>query len=193
MRTIVCCLLLWATLGVGCGEIATPEEGGKRLLLLLRHSKDSNKKKYSNYKRPLTSKGEEQAQYIGEYLQAKGIKLDCILSSSAVRAKSTAKIVANALDYPIASISLDSALYKCKTQQLIKAIQKLDDSCKKVLVVGHNPSIIQTANHFQRDTIFTAVPKSGLIGIEFSNYSWSVLGHQEGEYQFFTYPFKEDY
>ena len=185
-------MLCLALLGMGCGERATPATEEKRLLLLLRHSKDSDKKKYSNYKRPLTSKGEAQAQYIGEYLKSQEIKLDCILSSSAVRAKSTAKIVANLLDYPVASIALDSALYKCKTRDLIKAIQELDDSCQQVLVVGHNPSIIQTANHFQRDTIFTEVPKSGLIGIEFSNYSWSVLGHQEGEYQFFVHPSKEE-
>ena len=86
---------------------------------------------------------------------------------------------------------MDSTLYKCKTRLLIEAIHALDDSCKRVLVVGHNPSTIQTANHFQRDTIFTDVPKSGLIGIEFTNERWSVLGHQEGSYLFFMRPPKK--
>jgi phosphohistidine phosphatase len=160
----------------------------KRLLLLLRHSKDSKKKKYSNFARPLTKGGRADAQAIGEYLQESGIQPDCIVSSAAKRAQETAQLVAEELGYPSSSILLDTSLYKCKTRILIEAIQALDDSCRQVLVVGHNPSTIQTANHFQRDTIFTEVPKSGLIGIEFVEGSWSVLGHKEGAFRFFWRP-----
>ena len=191
MRVAVLLIVLLAIGWTSCGSRTNADSGEKRLLLLLRHSKASGKKKYKDFKRPLTDKGEKDALYIGEYLQANNITIDCILSSSAVRAKSTAKIIAKVLDYPIASIALDSTLYKCKTRLLIEAIHALDDSCKRVLVVGHNPSTIQTANHFQRDTIFTDVPKSGLVGIEFTNERWSVLGHQEGSYLFFMRPPKK--
>ncbi|MFK7796626.1 MAG: histidine phosphatase family protein [Aureispira sp.] len=163
---------------------------GEKKLLLLRHSKASSKKKYTDFKRPLTEKGRKDAQRLGEYIQSREINIDCICSSSAVRAKSTAKAIAELLDYPIARITLDSSLYKCKTRIIINTIKNLADSCKQVLVVGHNPAIIQTANHFQRDTIFTEVPKSGLIGIDFTNQHWSVLGHQEGRYRFFVEPSK---
>lgn len=192
MRIIVLGILLGMLLGTGCGPSNTPTTGEKRLLLLLRHSKASGKKKYTDFKRPLTKKGKEDAEYIGEYIKAKGIELDCILSSSAVRAKQTAGIVAGILKYPVATIELDSTLYKCKTRLLIEAIQEMDDSYQQILVVGHNPSTIQTANHFQRDTIFTDVPKSGLVGIEFDNQSWSILGHEEGSFQFFVRPPKKD-
>lgn len=171
---------------VGCGLKQTDSTLGEKKLLLLRHSKASSKKKYTDFKRPLTEKGRKDAQYLGKYIQSRGLKINCICSSSAVRAKSTAKAIAEVLDYPIANITLDSSLYKCKTRVMINRIKNLADSCKQVLIVGHHPAIIQTANHFQRDTIFTDVPKSGLIGIDFTNQRWSVLGHQEGHYRFFV-------
>lgn len=183
-------IVVWAMLCIwvliGCGSKPADSALGEKKLLLLRHSKASSKKKYSDFKRPLTKKGRKDAQQLGEHIQSKRLKIDCICSSSAVRAKSTAKVIAEVLDYPTANITLDSSLYKCKTRVMIDAIKNLADSCKQVLIVGHNPAIIQTANYFQRDTIFTDVPKSGLIGIDFTNEHWSVLGHQEGRYRFFA-------
>lgn len=186
ISAVVLGTILFSQLLIGCEAKQADSTLGEKKLLLLRHSKASSKKKYTDFKRPLTEKGKKDAQNLGKYMESKGLKIDCICSSSAVRAKSTAKTIAEFLDYPIANITLDSSLYKCKTRVMINTIKHLSDSCKQVLIVGHNPAIIQTANHFQRDTIFTDVPKSGLIGIDFTNQKWSVLGHQEGRYGFFV-------
>ncbi len=191
MRLTILCMVFWLVVN-GLGSCTPPVdlEGTKekRFLWLMRHSKASDKEKYEDLLRPLTKKGEKQARKIGAYIKAQGKTVDCILSSSATRNKETALLVAKELGYPTEKIRIDSSLYKCKTRVLIEAIKSLPDSCREVLVIGHNPSTIQAANHFQRDTIFTDVPTSGLIGIKFSEQRWSIVGHKEGKFDFFTHP-----
>ena len=161
----------------------------KRTLYLIRHAKSSHADTIlSDFDRPLIKKGKMASKVMGQQLMHRGILLDKMLISPAKRCKSTAKRIAKALSFEKDSIVKDTSLYKCKTQQLITTIRQLPPQYKSVAIVAHNPSLIQTANHFQKDTIFTAVPTAGIIALEFKADSWQNLGHKQGVFLFFDYP-----
>jgi phosphohistidine phosphatase len=160
-----------------------------RTIYLIRHAKSSHgDTSLTDFERPLVKKGKAAAVLIGEKLMNRGIVLDKMVISPAKRSKSTAKRIAKGLTFEKDSIQHDTIIYKCKTQELISIIRNLAPQYKSVAIIGHNPSTIQAANHFQKDTIFTAVPTCGVIAIRFESASWAKLGHKEGKFLFFDCP-----
>lgn len=53
-----------------------------------------------DFDRPLNSRGKQNAPLMGNILKDRNIFPDLILSSPAKRAKKTAKIIANMIEYP---------------------------------------------------------------------------------------------
>ncbi len=83
-----------------------------KTLYIVRHAKSSwNKVDMPDEKRPLMEKGKKRTKKVIDYLLANHIKVDYIISSHAVRAHETAKILAHALKYPIENIKIDSNIY----------------------------------------------------------------------------------
>jgi len=179
-----------------CTSNSTPNSGvtrsepkQERTLYLIRHAKSSHlDTSATDFERHLSKKGKQASNLMGEKLMQRGLIPDRIVISPSKRTKSTAKRIARALNFEKDSIVHDSTLYRCKTQELITAIRGLDARYKDVIIVGHNPSTIQAANHFQKDTIFTSVPTTGIIAIKFQADSWENLGHKQGKFMFFDYP-----
>lgn len=190
------CLILLVVLLASCqsnllesGQNSAAKPKEKRSLYLIRHAKSSHKDdSLADFDRPLNDRGKGDAKLMGEMLFERGIVLDKMLISPSKRTKSTAKRLAKELHFEKDSIVLDTNLYRCKTQALLAAIRNLDVQYKQVAIVGHNPSIIQIANHFQKDTIFTDVPTCGIIAIDFESTGWKYLGNKEGKYAFFDCP-----
>lgn len=184
--------MLGAIWGCSSNNKATsgkPKE--KRILYLIRHAKSSHKKdSLADVERPLSNRGKDDAVLMGMELLKQGITLDKMVISHSKRTKSTAKRLGKVLHFEKDSIQKDSSLYRCKTQALVTVIRNLGAGYKSVAIIGHNPSIIQAANHFQKDTIFTSVPTCGIIAIEFESDSWEHLGNKEGTFLFFDYPKK---
>ena len=70
-------------------------------LLLIRHAKSSwDDPLLSDQERPLNKRGKRDAPAMGLMLKEKGLHPDLILSSPAKRALKTAKLIAEAIDYP---------------------------------------------------------------------------------------------
>ena len=90
----------------------------------------------SDDERPLSAKGEEQAERLGRFLAGVGFRPDVIVSSPKIRAARTAEIVGKALDL---EIRLDERLGRSLDLVAIEAILfDLDEPLKPVLV-GHDP------------------------------------------------------
>ncbi len=112
-------------------------------LLLLRHAKSSwEDSELSDFERPLNARGKRDAPRIGKLILKERLTPHCIISSSAVRARSTADIVADKCQYK-GKISFRHSLYAASPQKYFNALQSLKDDYKRVLVVGHNPTIIE--------------------------------------------------
>lgn len=106
-------------------------------LLLLRHAEAASGTPDSE--RPLTAHGEDQARAVGMWLTAQGITPDCVLCSSARRARTTAVLALAALPSSPPVAYLDD-IYGAMPGKLLALLDQ-HASGERVLLVGHNPGL----------------------------------------------------
>jgi phosphohistidine phosphatase len=113
-----------------------------KTLMLLRHAKSSWKDSdVEDHERPLSKRGKKTAPVMGRLLKKEGLLPDLILSSTAVRARETAKAVAKNASYK-GPIELLSSLYLATAGKLLsEASSCAPDSVGRLLLVGHNPGM----------------------------------------------------
>ena len=110
-----------------------------KLLLILRHAKSSWEfAEVSDHDRPLNNRGKRDALRIGKKLLKEGVVPQLIISSSAVRASSTASKVAKACGYQ-GEIIVENSLYGSGYSEYLNAVKKKDDRYDIIMLVGHNP------------------------------------------------------
>ena len=81
-----------------------------KTLYIVRHAKSSwDQAGLADHQRPLLEKGKKRTKRIIDYLLENNIKADLIISSHAVRALETARIIGYALNYPVDEIRISIA------------------------------------------------------------------------------------
>lgn len=143
-----------------------------KTLYLVRHAKSSwDDMSLQDYERPLLDKGKKRTQKVAEFLELKGVKPDLIVSSQAVRAYETAKILARKLNYPKEDIRIDTQLYFSGQQAMENVIFGVDDTVNEVMLVGHNPDMTNFANNFLEDKV-DYLPTSAVVCLKFDTKKW---------------------
>lgn len=142
-----------------------------KTLFIVRHAKSSWEYNVPDDERPLLQKGIKRTNKIAEFLLNKNIKVDMLISSHAVRALDTAKIIAEAIGYPEEKISISPQVYHGGTDQLYDELFKLPDDIQSVMLFGHNPTFTSFANHFL-DRKIEWLPTSAVVSITFKTDTW---------------------
>lgn len=166
----------------------SPKQETRRVLLLMRHAKTEGHGEKPDFERVLKSRGHNDALLMARQLKQRGITPDYIVSSSSKRTVETAEDMKAILGFSMQDVVLKDTLYHASARTVIRMVQRLDDVHETALMIGHNPSMIEVANHFQRDSIFMQVPTSGIVAIVFYSDSWASVHHHSGELLFFDYP-----
>jgi len=110
-----------------------------KTLLILRHAKSSWEfTELPDHDRPLNNRGKRDAPRIGKTLLKEGLIPQVIISSSAIRAYSTAEKVAKACGYK-GKILADSSLYGTGYTAYLNILRSQHDRFDIVMLVGHNP------------------------------------------------------
>ena len=144
-------------------------------LFLIRHAKSSwDDATLADRDRPLNERGRRDAPKIGGRLARREVKPDLILSSPALRALTTAKIIAGKLDYRRKHIVVDDRLYAAQTDDLLEVIHALDDSLQCVMIVGHNPELSELAQRLCGE--IDHLPTGAVAEFGFALTSWSDIG-----------------
>lgn len=112
-----------------------------RELLLLRHAKSDWAQNRSDFDRPLNPRGERDAARIGQWLCRQAGFPDTLLCSPALRAAQTVRYVCTATGIAVDAIRWDERIYLASADTLKQIIAELPDTCRRVLVVGHNPGL----------------------------------------------------
>ncbi len=113
-----------------------------KTLILLRHAKSSWKDSdVADHDRPLNNRGKKTAPQMGRLLSKEGLVPDLILSSTAVRARETAKAVAKASSYKGPTELLESLYLATAGKLLSEARSHTPDSVGRLVLVGHNPGM----------------------------------------------------
>ncbi len=105
----------------------------------MRHAKSDWEADYSaDHDRPLNERGVRSARLMGRTLTIQGLAPDSVLSSTAVRARSTAELAAEAGDWTT-DIQLDRALYDSGPDGVLAAASEMPVS-ESLMLVGHQPT-----------------------------------------------------
>jgi phosphohistidine phosphatase len=160
-------------------------------LVLLRHAKSGwSDTELRDFDRPLSNRGMRDAPRMGQLLLQKGIQPDLIISSDAVRALTTAKLVAQELGYPVANILTSHALYLAPPNVLLDAVSNASSDCETVLLVAHNPGMTELANRLS-DAHIDNLPTCGVFMVETTLPDWASFETGGGSFAGFLSP-KQD-
>jgi len=159
-------------------------------LFLVRHAKSSWKDtSLTDFERPLNKRGKRDAPFMGKLFYEMNIKPDLIISSTAVRAYTTAKTVAENIGYPVEKIEATKFLYECNSNELIDFIRSVDNKINSLMIFGHNPTLTLTHNYLS-DKRIDNIPTCALAAIEFYTDNWKKIEIGSGRNFLFEYPKK---
>ena len=159
-----------------------------KTVYILRHAKSSwDFPHLSDHDRPLLEKGIKRTKLIGGYLVKNNFTVDRIISSSAVRALETARIIAKSINYPVENIQINRMIYNANVESLTDLLYSMPDNICSVMLVGHNPTFTTFANQWLDDPV-DWLPTSALAGISFKTEKWEDLSMAACETEFFITP-----
>jgi phosphohistidine phosphatase len=159
-----------------------------RRVTLLRHAKsDWDNPSQNDFERPLNQRGESNGKLIGARLKKSGMRPSLIISSDAVRAITTARLIARNIGYPIEFIQPDHGLYLASPAGIIEVIEGEGENYNDVMVVGHNPGLTELANTLCNSQIDN-IPTCGVFAVDMEIDSWADLANTQGTLNYFDYP-----
>jgi phosphohistidine phosphatase len=151
-----------------------------RTLLIMRHAKSRwDDPNVVDHDRKLTGRGKVDARRMGEALRARDLVPDAIVSSTARRAQGTARRVAKGCQFG-GTLRLDAGLYSGGLSSFLEVLASLEPSVRRVLVVGHNPSMKEWVLHLTGEAV--ALPTAALVRVELAVDEWPQIdGSTVGE------------
>lgn len=157
-------------------------------LIIVRHAKSSWKESgLDDRERPLNNRGERDAPEMGARLAKRKDRPDLIVSSPAVRALTTARIIARKLGYARKDIVVKERLYGAGVVELLDVIRNADESVTTLMLFGHNPGLTELANHLGPREI-PNLPTCGVLHLRFDAVAWAVVGYVRGDEVLFDFP-----
>jgi phosphohistidine phosphatase len=159
-----------------------------KTLIFMRHAKsDWSIGGQKDFDRTLNNRGLGDAPRMGRRLLELGVKPDLVLSSPAVRAKTTAEYVSEQLGYNIDTIIYDDEIYEASVRSLLAVVNKIEDNVHSVVIFGHNPTHTYLAEYLTKEAIGN-IPTAGAVCIEFELDSWKLVSEATGKMKWFEYP-----
>lgn len=146
-------------------------------LLILRHGKsDWDAGSRGDHERPLNQRGTEAAATIGRFLARTGRQPDLVVSSTAVRARSTAELANQAGSWGC-DIELERALYGSSVATVLSAAGRHGGRHDRLLIAGHEPTSSATVEYLTGAQV--RFPTAGLACIHLPIDSWDELNEAE--------------
>ncbi len=160
----------------------------RKTIYIMRHAKSSWEDfSVGDHGRVLMEVGIKKTNKVAAYLKSKEIKPDLILSSTAVRAFETSKMVAVELGYPEQEIITSKNIYHAGTDDIFDELFGLDNSIESVMIFGHNPTFTDFVNIFETP-IINNLPTSGIAAISFKTDKWEEIANSKFKVEFIVTP-----
>jgi len=157
-----------------------------KTLMLLRHAKsDWDDSSLADFDRPLAARGKRDAPRVGKSLRKRGVFPDLIISSPAVRAKTTIDAVTKSAKLGN-EVQFDASIYGASSGELMRIIRRWRDDISCSLLVGHNPGFEELLYRLtgSRDRM----PTAALACIEFEIDSWEDIEEGKGRLAWLVTP-----
>ena len=144
-----------------------------KTIFLIRHSKATHEySQINDSDRPLTEKGCHDTEKMSLILKDHTNSVDLILTSTAVRAYSSALIYCKHLDYHPNNIKLEKNLYMTGSKDMLAILKKLDEKINSVIIIAHNPGIERLAKLLTGiESLHFTTSGIAMIGSKIKNWS----------------------
>ena len=144
-----------------------------RTVLLMRHGKSAwDEEGVEDHDRSLTKRGKRDALHMGQVLRARNLLPDVILSSTAKRARSTARRVVKASEYS-GEVIYDERLYFQGLEPYLERLSSLPDEASSALIIGHNPLLEELVLLLSNEAIH--MPTAAVACVDLPITSWAGL------------------
>ena len=165
-------------------------------ITLIRHAEASySTQVLTDFDRPLTIQGVDDAKLMGCTLSDKKIKINLVISSSANRALTTAQIICDKIGYKN-SIQEKQTMYHASADEIINLISNCNNQINSIALFGHNPTfhiLIEklTNQHFEK------FPPCAIAKVNLNIHNWNQIDSylsqtniNASDLEYFIYPKK---
>ena len=167
-----------------------------RHLLLLRHAKSSwSDPAVEDIARPLAPRGERAAAAMGRMMAARDLLPDRVLCSPAIRARQTLDLVTRDWPRPVETEIVPGLYDFGDGEALLAAIRQDGGDARRLLLIGHNPSmealahrLVTRGDRTLRARMSEKFPTCALAEIVLECISWSDLAESAGTLTRFIRP-----
>ncbi len=149
-------------------------------IFIFRHGKSDWKADYSaDHERPVAARGRRAARLMGRLLRYTSQIPDLVITSSAVRARTTADLAVEAGEWPV-TLHVEPSLYGADTSTVLALIRAQPESLESVMLVGHEPTCSACAGLLSggSDVRF---PTAAMARIDFTIDSWPQIRPGSGQ------------
>lgn len=153
-------------------------------LMLIRHAKAEKVTNVKDFDRPLKYIGMQDAAFMADRIRGNKMIPQLIVTSPALRTKTTAEIFADHLGLP--EPSFNKAIYEASTKTLLKVINEFPDNCDFVALSGHNPGIAEILYYLTKES--REVHTSTVAIIDFELDSWALVSNGTGKLVYYSSP-----
>lgn len=152
-------------------------------LLIMRHAKSDWTTGHTDFHRPLNDRGRRSADRMATWVDENGLCPDRVISSPAVRARTTAMTVVGECCLEDTDVEFDDDLYLADEYTWMQTL--VNQTAARVLICGHNPGLDDLVWHLAS----TAPPLSAsgklmttaaIAHLRFA-VPWSEIGRGTGE------------
>jgi phosphohistidine phosphatase len=160
-------------------------------LYIIRHAKSSWEfSELHDLERPLTPRGKRDATIMSSILRKQNAHPQIVLSSPALRAVSTARIISDEVGFDKNRIEINTALYFMDVLDILEVIRTLGSRHDDVFIFGHNPNFSNLA-HTLSPEFKEIIPTCGMVTIGSEVESWGLL--EEKNCQLLSYEIPKNY
>lgn len=157
-----------------------------KTLLIMRHAKSRwDQDGVSDHDRGLAPRGKADARRMGRVLLERGVLPDAIISSTAKRAWSTARLLVKICGYE-GPLQRSEALYLQGLPVVLVVLRDLPEDVHRPMVVGHNPVLEELVGYLVAHEV--SMPAAALACVDLPFDRWTDLGPGCGMLRFLIAP-----
>ena len=111
---------------------------------------------------------------------------ECILSSTALRARETATIMGELLGLSDAHTVYDNDLYLASVDDLLSGVRRIDQGVDSLMVIAHNPGLEEFLSRLCGCAL--QLPTAAIAALSVDADGWSEIGENRAWMQWFVVP-----
>lgn len=158
-----------------------------KTIILFRHGKSNWDAAYgADHERPLAKRGIKAARRMGMWLKETNQVPEYLVSSSAVRARTTLQLAKEAGEWA-GDIHIASELYDASVYDYLDVARNTPDEADSVILTGHEPTCSMTTSVLSGGGVVRFTTAT-MARIDIDIDSWQALGNHPGQLIWFVTP-----